>query len=193
MSESTPPIHRTSPLLALMILALTAGLFTIGTGFGKDAWEGWSLSQDAPGFETMQGTIKHARTRSEGQDHVTDVAFRYVVDGERYEGDNKATARSYRDAMLASRDANRYKVNQKVKLFVDPERPERATLSREVPTSRALVRSVYAALFYGIGIFTLITFWRSRKRSRVLAYAKHLEQERQADLEQRRLARHVEE
>lgn len=189
MSKPNAPIHRTSPLLVIVILAITAGLFTIGTGFGRDAWAGWSLSQDAPSFRPHKGKITHARTRNEGQDHVTDVAFRYTVDGKKYEGDNRATAKSYRDAMLASRDANRYKVNQEVTLFVDPKNPARATLSRDVPTSRALVRSIYAALFYGIGIFTLITFWRSRKKAKVLAYAKHLERQRQEDLERSRRER----
>lgn len=171
------------------MFTIIAGLLAIGTGFGKEAWRGWSLVKDAPTFEAMQGTITHARTRSEGQDQVTDVGFAYTIDGKRYEGDNHATANSYRDAMLASRDVGRYSVNQKITLYVDPHDPSRATLSREVPTARAVVRTIYAALFYGIAIFSLVTYVRSRKRARVLAYAKELERQRQDDLEQRRRSR----
>ena len=171
------------------MFALIAGLLAIGTGFGKEAWRGWSLVQDAPSFEAIQGTITHARTRSEGKDQVTDVGFAYTIDGTRYEGDNHATANSYRDAMLASRDVGRYSVNQKITLYVDPHDPARATLSRDVPAARALVRTVYAALFYGIAIFSLITYVRSRKRARVLAHARELERQRQEEFEQRRLSR----
>ncbi len=183
------PKHRTSIWVHLFIFVVAALMFTLGTAFARDAWQGWSLVRDIDRFEEHPGVIVHARTNQEGKDFVTDIAFRYVVDQKNYEGNNHATAMSYRDAKLASRDANRYRANQKVTLYVDPQQPARATLSRDVPTGRSVVKSIYALLFYGIGIFSLVTHWRSRKKARVLAYARELERQRQQELDEQRQQR----
>ena len=191
MTSSAAPRSSSTPslLITLLILALAASLAAIGTGFASEALQGWSLVRDAPSFEAIPGTIIHARTRSEGQDQVPDVAFRYHLQGRAYEGDNHAVASSYRDARLASREANRYRANQKVTVYVDPRDPSRSSLSRQVPTARSAVRTAYALLFYGIALFVLFTLWRSRKRARVLAHAKAIGQERARELERRRSER----
>lgn len=197
MSTSTPAPHipfvppKTSIFLHLVMGLLILAMGAIGTGFAREAWQGWSLSHDVAGFQPVQGHISKVSTRNEGQDHVPDVRYVYTIEGQRHQGSNHATARSYRDAMLASRDANQHTINQPITVFVDPHDADRSTLSREVPTERAMVRTVYAALFYGIAAFVAITHFRARKKAKILAYSRHLERQRQAELDDRRAKRQV--
>lgn len=173
-----------------IFVIIVAGVFaTIGTGFANQAYQGWSLASDAPSFSTTQGKITRASVRSEGQDQVPDVQFDYTVKGEHFQGSNKYTANSYRDGKFASREANKYKVNQKVEVFYDPSNPERSVLTRKAPTQKALIRTLYAIFLYGVALFSLGAYVRSRKRARVLAYAKQVERRRQAALEEERSRR----
>lgn len=172
-----------------MILAVVLGLGTIGTGFAKEGVDAYFLSKDVTSFTSTKGEITRASVRSEGRDQVPEVKYVYSVQEQSYEGSNRYTASSYRDAKLASREANRYKVGQKITIYYDADKPSRSVLSREVPLQRAYVRLAYGALFYGIAIFSIVTYIRSRKKMRVLAYAKHVERERQRMLDEERAER----
>lgn len=182
-------VPKSSWFVRLMILVVVLVLGTIGTGFAREAVDAYTLARDVGSFTSTKGEITRASVRSEGRDQVPEVKFNYKVHEKTYEGSNHYTASSYRDAKLASRDANRYKVGQTITVFYDADAPARAALSREIPLQRAYVRFAYGALFYGIAIFTIVTYIRSRKKMRVLAYAKHVERERQQILDEERATR----
>ncbi len=182
-------IPKSSWFVRIMILVVVLVLGTIGTGFAKEAVDAYTLSRDVSAFTSTKGEITRASVRSEGRDQVPEVKYNYTVKGQTYEGSNHYTASSYRDAKLASREANRYKVGQAVTIFYDAQTPSRSALSREIPLQRAYVRFAYGALFYGIAIFSIVTYIRSRKKMRVLAYAKHVERERQKILDEERAMR----
>ena len=180
---------KSSWFVRIMILTVVLGLGTIGTGFAKEGVDAYLLSKDVTSFTSTKGEITRASVRSEGRDQVPEVKYVYSVHEQSYEGSNRYTASSYRDAKLASREANRYKVGQKITIYYDADKPSRSVLSREVPLQRAYVRLAYGALFYGIAIFSIVTYIRSRKKMRVLAYAKHVERERQRMLDEERAER----
>lgn len=186
-------VPRTSWFLKLTILAIVVALSAVGTGFAREAVDTLRLAHDAPTFTTTSGTITRASVRSEGRDQVPEVKYEYTIKERVYQGSNRYTASSYRDSKLASRDSARYKVGQELTVYVDARQPERSVLDRDVPLQRAYVRLGYAALFYGIALFSVITYFRSRKKVRVLAYAKHVERERQERLNEERRLRAMQE
>lgn len=180
---------KPSLLTRLLLLGLIIGACIIGTGFMSHTVKVWRLSQDAPTFKSSEGTITRATTRNEGKDRLPDIRYEYKVDGATYTGDNHLVAPSFRDAKLAARAANRWDVGQQVDVFYDAETPKRSTLHRDVPMQRAYVRGAYGLVFYGVALFIVFAYWRSRKRSRMLAYAKNIEQRRQRELEESRKQR----
>lgn len=175
--------------LRLTILAIVVAFSLVGTGFARDAVQAILLSRAAANFASVQGKITRSSLRTQGNNQVPDVRFEYTVDGRTYEADNHLFAISYRDGRLASRATARYKVNAPITVYYDPKEPARATLAREHDLRGPLVRGAFGLLFYGIAIFAVVTFFRSRKKARALAYAKHLAKKREAALEAERAAR----
>lgn len=163
-------------LAALIFLGVLAWM---GWAFGSDGAAYVQIARNAPTFVATEGKITMASVRQESQNHLPDVRFEYTVDGKRYKGSNHQSAESFKDAKLASRELQRYKVDAPIQVYVNPKDPTQATLSREIPMTAGLIRLFYATLSFGVMIFSIFVFIRVGKRTRALARSKYLlEQER---------------
>ena len=190
----TPPPTFAPPkrsILGLLLVLFLAGSFGIvGIFFAKDALYGLLLHRDAPHFHPHPGKVTRASVETEGQDTLRPtVYFEYVVDGTTYTADDRPTAMVYKDGKLASRSLSAFTVGTPTLVYIDPKDPSRATLQREVPLASSLRRGAFSLVFLIVCLVMLITWWRTGKRQRVLAYAKHVEGQRQAEFETRRKLR----
>lgn len=177
----TPP--KPSPFSIIAALLFLSALGWMGWAFGTDGLSYVQIAQEAPRFTPIQGKITSASTRRESQNFLPDIHFEYSVDGKTYKGNNRHSAEAFRDATLASRELQRYKIDHPVQLYYNPKNPTQATLSREIPMTPGLIRLLYSTLSLGAMVFSVVVFIRVGKRTRAIARSKYL-------LEQERIKRH---
>ena len=191
--DSSFQTPRASWVVRVVVATVVVAFGCVGALFGRQAIEGVEVVLSAREFAQTRGSITRATTVSEGQTHRPDIHFTYTVDGERYSTTDQYAHGSYKDVKLAAREAGRWKVGQAVPVYYDRDTPRRAALTRDLPYGPTLTKALFSLGFFivaGIGVFS---YWRSRKRLRVLAYAKHVEQQRQRGLEEARRRREARE
>ena len=158
----------------LAALIFLAALGWMSWAFGSAGLTYVQIARGAPDFVAVQGKITSASLRQESQNHLPDVRFEYEHGGKRYEGTNRHSAESFRDAKLARRELQRYPSGHEVTVYVNPKAPKQATLSREISMAPGLLRLAYGALSLGAMIFSMVVFVRVSKRQRALARSKHM-------------------
>ncbi len=168
----SPP--RPHPLLLLTGLAILLALLALGFAFGREGAHYATLAARANTFSPTPALITGNGLRQESRNHLPDVRFSYTIQGKSYEGSNFYNARAFRDNKLASRESGRYKINQEVTVFVDPQDPKTALLTRDVNMVEGGLRLGFGALCLGAAIAAAIGMWRAYKRSIAMAYGRYL-------------------
>lgn len=167
----------------VVLVALLSGLLGLSSAFGSTALEHLQVVQGAPRYRAIQAKISQVGVHQEGNNSVPEVKFTYTIGGDRFEGSNKYEAVGFRDASLARKQIEAYRTGRTITVFVDPARPRRAVLQRDVPAARGLTRGAMALLFLGVAVFVLITARRADRKARAMAYTRYLRDQRDASMD----------
>ena len=174
-----PP--KANPILAITIASIFVGSLGVGSAFASSSSDFVRAWLGAKSFAAVTGEVTKASTTSEANNTRADITFTYEVDGELYEGDNRLTARSYRDAEFARRDSQDYKVGKPIEVFYHPKTPALSVITRDVPLAPALMRVGFSLAFFVVCVLSVVGWRRSRTRTRAAAYARYVSSKRRAE------------
>lgn len=139
-----------SPLRILLYVMIVGGCFVAFLVAGRAIW----LSRTIDRFDAVEGTVSQSEISTRGDDSSLVLVADFEVGGEAHQahawmGVEGADGLSDEELVAA------HPVGTKLTVYYDPERPERATLKREVEVMQPIGTALALVVFSGLVLVRL--------------------------------------